>query len=190
MRIAICDDTEYDREKIKEVCEQVLQKNKVYCEIICYTNGMDILKTEQKFDLIILDIVMPKVNGIEVKNQFQLHNEDTLIIYVSSHDEILLEAFGLYVYGFVIKDKMDVQLPIMLTSVLELRQGFVVLENGFNSRDIVYIQAEAVYCRIFLINGTSKLIRSSMKELEKNCKLLILYVCIGVLLLIQSRLVK
>ncbi len=168
MQIAICDDSEKDREKIKEICEQVIQNNEMKCEIICCSDGADILKFKRKPDLLILDIEMPMVNGIEVKNQLQLYNEQTYIIYVSSHDEMSLEAFGLHVYGFIVKDKVDVQLPVMLTSVLEVIQCFVMLEDRINSKSIIYIQAESVYCRIYLVNGTSELIRSSMKELEQK----------------------
>lgn len=54
MRIAICDDSEKDRENIKTICEQVIQNNNMKCEIISCSDGAEILEFKRKPDLIIL----------------------------------------------------------------------------------------------------------------------------------------
>ena len=119
-------------------------------------------------EILILDIEMPEMGGIEVKNRLQRLKRDVIIIYVTSHDEMMREAFGLNVLGFVKKEYMQRDLPVMLISALEMVGNFVILRDDIDSREIAYIHTEQVYCRLFLIDGTEKVLRASLKELESK----------------------
>ncbi len=46
--------------------------------------------------------------------------------------------------------------------------NFVILRDDIDSREIAYIHTEQVYCRLFLIDGTEKVLRASLKELESK----------------------
>ncbi len=117
---------------------------------------------EEHLEILILDIEMPEMGGIEVKNRLQRLKRDVIIIYVTSHDEMMREAFGLNVLGFVKKEYMQRDLPVMLISALEMVGNFVILRDDIDSREIAYIQ------RLFLIDGTEKVLRASLKELESK----------------------
>lgn len=55
-------------------------------EVEVCDNGMEALKTakSQYFDLIVLDIMLPEVNGLEICEQVRLNNKDIGIIIVSA----------------------------------------------------------------------------------------------------------
>lgn len=60
---------------------------------------------EEKYDLLILDIVMPHFSGIEVISWVKEHYADLKIIFVSALDkkEIILKTFELGASDFIIK---------------------------------------------------------------------------------------
>lgn len=168
MTIRICDDEGIIRRELRRICNQLLVEQDVNCEIIEFQNGMELMNFPKHLEILILDIEMPEMGGIEVKNRLQRLKRDVIIIYVTSHDEMMREAFGLNVLGFVKKEYMQRDLPVMLISALEMVGNFVILRDDIDSREIAYIHTEQVYCRLFLIDGTEKVLRASLKELESK----------------------
>ena len=117
MVIGICDDENVIRDKIEKIC---INETKKYCEDVViqkYSDGREVL--EKDFDILILDIEMEDVDGIVVKNYFQKRKKDTIIIFVTSHNEMMSQAFGVNVMGFVAKSYLDNQLQVMLDGAMK-----------------------------------------------------------------------
>ena len=66
MRICICDDMISDLRILKTLCQEYLQKRRIDAEVICTKDAE--LPLREAFDLLILDIEMPGISGIDVKN--------------------------------------------------------------------------------------------------------------------------
>ena len=88
-QILIVDDEEVNREILKEMF-----KDGKY-ELLEADNGEDAVEiaTKEKFDLIILDIMMPKMNGTEVCNQIR-DKVDCPIIFVTAKTQLLDKLVG------------------------------------------------------------------------------------------------
>ena len=113
-----------------------------------------------------LDIEMEDVDGIVVKNYFQKRKKDTIIIFVTSHNEMMSQAFGVNVMGFVAKSYLDNQLQVMLDGAMKRVMNTVSIEGG-DSRKVCYIQAEHIYNILHLENETEVSVRCSSADLEK-----------------------
>lgn len=164
MVIGICDDENVIRDKIEKIC---INETKKYCEDVViqkYSDGREVL--EKDFDILILDIEMEDVDGIVVKNYFQKRKKDTIIIFVTSHNEMMSQAFGVNVMGFVTKSYLDNQLQVMLDDAMKRVMNTVRIE-GVDSRKVCYIQAEHVYNILHLENETEVSVRCSSADLEK-----------------------
>jgi len=164
MVIGICDDENVIRDKIEKIC---INETKKYCEDVViqkYSDGREVL--EKDFDILILDIEMEDVDGIAVKNYFQKRKKDTIIIFVTSHNEMMSQAFGVNVMGFVTKSYLDNQLQVMLDDAMKRVINTVRIE-GVDSRKVCYIQAEHVYNILHLENETEVSVRCSSADLEK-----------------------
>lgn len=165
MIIGICDDDKTVRTKIQNICEKIFLKFSEEIEILQFADGLEI--ANKIVDILILDIDMPNVSGIEVKERIQDEGLDTVIIFVTNHDEFVLQAFGKNVIGFVNKSNMDNQLEAFLKSAIKIKNKNIIIE-GINSKDILFIKSEQVYCNVYISNNEQCcLIRSSIKELEK-----------------------
>jgi DNA-binding NarL/FixJ family response regulator len=79
--------------------------------------------TELKPDLILLDIGLPKMNGIEAARQIRKLVPDSKILFVSqeSSPDIIQEALSLGASGYVIKTKVGHDLLPAVDAVLEGR---------------------------------------------------------------------
>lgn len=166
MVIGICDYEKIMRESVEAICKQVANSYKDESIIIeTFTDGKEVLEGE--YDILILDIEMENLDGISVKNNFQNRKKDTIIIFVTSHDEMMNQAFGVNVMGFVTKKYLDSQLPVMLDNAIKRVMNTVNID-GIDSRDICYIQAEHVYNILHLEDGSKMSVRRSSTELEKT----------------------
>ena len=79
--------------------------------------------TELKPDLILLDIGLPKMNGIEAARQIRKLVPDSKILFVSqeSSPEIIQEALSLGASGYVVKTKVGRDLLPAVDAVLQGR---------------------------------------------------------------------
>ena len=70
-------------------------------------NGEDALRrfTVTRHSLIMLDIDMPKMSGMEVLNEIRKHDRDTYIVMVSAHSSVdnVKQAMAQGVNAFVVK---------------------------------------------------------------------------------------
>lgn len=68
------------------------------------TSGLRLVK-EQKPDLVLLDVVMPKIDGLECLRQIKKTNPDTIVIVVSglADEQIAKEAIEAGAYDYIVK---------------------------------------------------------------------------------------
>lgn len=168
MIIGICDDELLMRKQEEEICRQTIMK---YAEddivIETFSDGAEV--EDKDLDILVLDIEMNGIDGISVKNMFQKKNKDTIIIFVTSHDEMMHQAFGINVIGFVTKKYLKDQLPVMLDTAIKKVMS-TVLVDGVDSRKICYIEAEHVYNILHMADGEEISVRISSGELEEMLK--------------------
>lgn len=65
IRIAICDDDSIGRGLLQESLEYLLQENNLQADISSYCSGQELLREQNRYDILFLDIRRPKINGIQ-----------------------------------------------------------------------------------------------------------------------------
>ena len=99
IKIAICDDEEKSVAQHEKIVKGCLQAQGIGCEITTYTQSRNLLYdiTDDGFfyDLILLDIEMPGINGMEIPQQVKGFLPNVRIIFVTSHTEYAIDAFEL-----------------------------------------------------------------------------------------------
>lgn len=90
------------------------------------TDGLEAVQKAQELkpDLILLDIGLPKLNGIAAARQIRDLSPKSQIIFVSqeSSPDIVQEALSLGTCGYVVKTKAESDLLAAVDPVLEGRQ--------------------------------------------------------------------
>ncbi|MBA4700631.1 MAG: response regulator transcription factor [Ruminococcus sp.] len=101
MRIGICDDEKLQREYLSKLCLECADKLKIDCDIVEFSAGQDVLNYQgEMLTLLLLDIEMEGINGIEVKEHIEHSNMIWRIIFVSNHEDCVWSAFGINTLAF------------------------------------------------------------------------------------------
>jgi CheY-like chemotaxis protein len=100
-KILICDDEEGIRESFKLIL------NETY-NLIFATDGLqalEILNKQQDIQLVLIDIKMPKVNGIEITKEIKLLSPHIKVIVVTGYEsaEIAQEALAAGAEAYITK---------------------------------------------------------------------------------------
>ena len=104
----------------------LMLKEKTSCEVIAQlSDGLEAVKTAEQLqpDLIILDLGLPKLNGMEVAQRIRKLCPGTKILIVSqnSSSEIVQGALGMGAHGYLIKSDAA-NLALAVDAVLQNRQ--------------------------------------------------------------------
>ena len=186
MNIVICDDERKVIEDVGSICRECLSPDvKLYGFRSAESLLKNLDKIEGDIDLFILDIEMPGRDGLWLRKELERYRYGSSIIYLTSHDELVQEAFGRYVIGFVDKvsflndkNKLVDKLKLFEQEVSN-REVLCIKgdqENLFICKDkIITITAEHVYSYLEYVidekpdgkfETERKLVRKSLREWE------------------------
>jgi DNA-binding LytR/AlgR family response regulator len=126
MRIALCDDDKIFLENIlKEYVESALRKKMCTANLYCYLDGSQLLedvKSGITFDIILLDIDMPLINGKELARQLRNYDSSFSLVFVTSHKQEVYSIFQYQVDAFIAKDAPDEFFITELSRIIRARQ--------------------------------------------------------------------
>lgn len=165
--IGICGTDIAMREKIKNICSDVLKLSSVFFEIIQFEDGEQFLSCGRDVDVLIIDIEMTGKSRQDVKQYIRKISGITKIIFVASDSSQMFSGVGVRMYGLVLKSQLEERLGEMISSVLQEVSPYMLLDKGIDSREILYICSEHIYSRFVMSEGREPLIRISLNELER-----------------------
>ena len=176
VKIAICDDEEKSVALHERMVRECLQAAGIGCEITTYTQSRNLLYdiTDDAFfyDLILLDIEMPGISGMELPQQIKGFLPNVRIIFVTSHTEYAIDAFELSIFRYVPKNNLEAKLPAAVLDAarlieLEAGQEYTIQTASrmekIPFKDIFYVQRDGKNAMIVSSAGTAK-VRKSLQQ--------------------------
>lgn len=174
MVIAICDDEKILRNLLSDYCLRYGKEHNLKINIIEFSNGEEIINYDSCIDLLLLEINLPGMSGIEVKNALIKKDNLNFIIFVSGITNRIYDAFSSKTLGFITKPFQYEDLCRSLEDYKKTVDSFTTIEipaeggiTSINVNRIIYVKAQNIYSEIITQNG-SYLIRSSLNELENR----------------------
>jgi DNA-binding NarL/FixJ family response regulator len=132
VRALVVDDFEPFRRFVASVLQE-LPTVQVICEA---SDGLEAVQKAEELqpDLIVLDIGLPKLNGLEAARQIRQLSPNSKILFLSqeSSADVVQEALGLGAFAYVVKSDAGSEL---LTSVNAVLRGEKFVGGRFASRD-------------------------------------------------------
>lgn len=113
LRIATVDDNPADLKEIRMCLSHYFQKRAgktpIDYTITAYTNGPSFLEDFEKgdYDLILLDIYMPHMTGMQVAEEIRAIDEDAWIIFLTTSRDHALESYNGFASGYVLKPLLE-----------------------------------------------------------------------------------
>lgn len=103
IKIAICDDDLNVIEEISQFLHDYEKNNSVAFEVLGFYDGDELLASNQKFDLIFLDIEMERIGGFEAADGIREFDMNLPIVYITSHSGHFERAFKVHAFEYIIK---------------------------------------------------------------------------------------
>ena len=189
MKILIVDDEKLARDRLQRHIHELAAAT----EIFQAGNGLDALSQceKQEPDIILLDIRMPGMDGIETANKLSELKTPPAIIFVTAYDEYALDAFDSQAVAYLLKPVRKEKLDKAIKTANKLNraqlQNLQLINNKENKltlsvhihsgirqielEDIYYFLAEQKYVTVKYQDDnaiTEVLIEDSLKSLEQR----------------------
>lgn len=113
MNVAIIDDSPEDLAQAVDYFTNYISKNHIELsynlKVKSYSDALDFIKNNlsEKFDLVISDICMNEINGIQLAQFIRNNDAECEIIFLTNSSEFLMEGYQVFAAGYFIKPIID-----------------------------------------------------------------------------------
>lgn len=179
IRAAICDDEIIMLEHLYAQISKEFRQQYSDVHIDKFTTGKGFLNAHEAepYDVVFLDIDMPEISGFDVAEKISV-NERTLIIFVTTHDELVFSSLKFQPFRFIRKAFLDNEIEEtvkainnkMLKRRSDQRIKFQTREKEifFFTSNIEYIEVFDHWLRVVLNEGNTIECYGSLSEFEEH----------------------
>lgn len=106
MRIAICDDEKTYIEKLKNGINS-LQTHENEFEFSEFESGESFIEqfSKDKYDLVILDIEMKDLNGLQTAEFLRQIDKNVILIFMTSFDKFVYQGYEVKAFRYILKNQ-------------------------------------------------------------------------------------
>ena len=120
MRIAICDDSKSDADLLLNKCKNMIVLQNA--DFSVFENGtllLDSIKNNH-FDIVLLDVEMPHINGINLGKKIKELAPSTIIIYISSFPKYAIDSYECDAFYYLLKPPITENLKSVIEKAVNL----------------------------------------------------------------------
>ncbi len=103
VRFAVIEDTEADARLVLSLVRRYTEEKGIEAETKRFPSALKFLDSKEKFDIILLDIMMPGVNGMEMAEELRTFDSHTAIIFVTTMEQYAIAGYGVEACDFLLK---------------------------------------------------------------------------------------
>lgn len=146
--LAICEDNSYMLEKLEKMAECYVQSKGLHTGIRTFASGEELMRESGAFDVLLLDLMLPGIDGVEVARRFGGRSR---VIFVTAYKEYALDAFEVGAVHYLVKPVAKKSLFLALDRAREqLGQAggrtLVLMKNGAFEKLLLN---DITYCEVF-----------------------------------------
>lgn len=173
IKLAIIEDVAEDRKQLSELVSRYAETSGTQIELKEFEGSLDFLKMNEKFDIILLDIMMPDCNGMEMAHRLREFDEDTVIIFVTGMEQYAIEGYSVSAIGFLIKPASYEHLSSALERAInsrgrKLSNSILIKTNNHHVivevSSIEYVEVKGHFLVLHTQNGNIQT-KGTMKDL-------------------------
>lgn len=161
VHIAICEDCPVQTEIIMMLIEKYkTDRPGIELRTDSFGSGEKLLEniaSGNAFDLLLLDILLPGIDGIELAKEVRKKNEDVAIIFLTSSENYALKAFSVSAFQYILKPVSECELFSALDKIIAFlgrdKDSFFLLSTHDRT---VRIPFSSIVC-VELVNRTLRL---------------------------------
>lgn len=163
MHIAVCDDNIDELSRISSLLEYYCREREGLITYEAFHSAIELLETikVRQFDLLLLDILMPGITGMEAAKELRSSNCDIPIIFLTSSREYAVESYRVSAEDYIMKPaRKDEIHPLLDRQLARFTQedAYLTLKTGSGIvklpySQIVYVEVINRSIQFILANG-------------------------------------
>lgn len=117
-RLGICDDDKAERDHLSALCGRILESHQIPFQTAAFPRSEELLKQfdaqENPFDLLLLDIQMDGMNGIELAKELRRKGDSTRLLFITGVPDYALEGYEVHPVHYLLKPVKPAELEKIL----------------------------------------------------------------------------
>lgn len=162
-QVALCEDEEAFSKAQEKICRNILEKMNIEYHVSVFETSAAFwaaFGAGARYDLILLDIVMDKTNGVELARKIRGHDSDAAIIFITASPEYALQGYDVNALHYLMKPLDSDVLEKLIVSDYERRFkcNFLIIKSGTQNlripiKDIICFEIVGRQVLITLLSG-------------------------------------
>ncbi len=148
IKVLVCDDDKNITDKIQKLLADIQKQYSFEIDIVAVNDAQLVMKSKELYDISIVDIEMPKVDGLALSEELKKRNPDAIVMILTSFSDYLDSAMRIQVFRYLSKP-IDVErfTKNFIEAVGYYKQisKKIIVESGdevltIKTKDILYIE--------------------------------------------------
>lgn len=122
MKIVIVDDDMFYRDKLSKTIHEDFSSRQQAIKMDLFSSGYQLLVSLENhmfYDVYLLDIDMPGINGLELAEKIRQRDKSGYIIFITNYDKYALQGYKYHAYQYILKDQYKTELLTILNQINE-----------------------------------------------------------------------
>ena len=177
MKIALCDDNLNDFAFHSTLLNKYCAKYP-FISYDTYANPLELLDQikETAYDVLLLDVILPGINGIELAQEIRQYDETIKIVFISTSAEYAVESYTVDAFYYVVKpitEKTFAQILDKLVVALGKTDDLFYIKTpkcifSFPFQQIEYVEVTRKKLTFYLTDKTHYSISAPLSEYEPS----------------------
>ncbi|MDE7282512.1 MAG: LytTR family DNA-binding domain-containing protein [Lachnospiraceae bacterium] len=174
IKISICDDSSEERASINNLVQEWARQSGTDISVYEFPDAEAFLFEYEELapDVVLLDIEMPGMNGVELAKRLREGNKLIQIIFITGFSEYISEGYEVAALHYLLKPVSREKLFSTLNRALEKQESDgrkIVLENSMETvllpiNEIRYIEVNKNYITVYAEGSYT--VKRTLKEIE------------------------
>lgn len=176
--LAVCEDDRDIRVEISRLCDEILTEIQIAHELRSFSSAEELeaeLENQRMFDVLILDIRLERMTGMELAKKLRREDNRISIIFITGCEEYLREGYEVQPVHFLLKpiEKSRLREALLTDWKLNHKPERVTLRRGNRTlglmlREILYIEAGVNHNIRIVLEGREEMFPVTLSEMEQK----------------------
>ncbi len=178
IRIAICDDELQELSRITKLISRYYDQKKAAYRYDAFSSATELLETMKKcaYDILLLDVLMPGINGIQAAHEIRGYDQDIKIIFLTSSPEYAVESYAVDAYYYFMKPATEAKLFPILDKIylealsseegLSIKSAAGIMRISFHKLEFLEVMNKKLF--FHLSDGKVKEVPGALSSIEEK----------------------
>lgn len=176
IKIAIVEDEQAWEDTFRKFIAEYGAENRRVFEVDAYRDGMDFISDYRGgYDLVLMDIAMPHMNGMEAAKRLREADENVCLIFITTLAQYAVKGYDVNAFDFLVKpvekELFKIKFGKAVTAIESRAQKVFVIVGAGDVRkeqvsNIEYIESEKHYLFFHTVSGVYKM-RGSLDDVKE-----------------------